>query len=441
MAEKAVASSSKTQPGLTFSQATANAVATPSPFAHTECDISLEKHLPTIRLPKLAGLYPVFFDLRSTTASSEDILNALPVSLLGCVFREDKHIVEMDCMTADEQTALLAHPLTIPGHTPLTPIPPQSTIPRYTLVKLSNVPVRTVTVLETLIRNQFKSHGEIVEIGPHRIATRQWITRRWDLVIKTPADEPLEAPTLFELFGEKVHAWWIRSPKTCLTCKVVGHLSSSPICPRRKKKSSSGHPTAVTAESGVSSDSVTAAPLTTSQRKSRKRQQARQARKAAADPAVPSGNFTLSVPLPSSSTNTDDSRSYIPSFTTSILGSSSTATGMDMDSTSSPPTRPPPSCPFAYNPEQRTALKKMSDEEMANYCESLRLPYADNTDPFYRDFLDLPPTEMARLLRISLAIDYNPASPRPRSRPTTRSVSSARTPPTPSSRRVDKRSK
>src|SRR5438128_3071380 len=204
---------------------------------------------------------------------------------------------------------------------------------------------------------------EVVEIGPHRIATRQWITRRWDLVIKTPADEPLEAPTLFELFGEKVHAWWIRSPKTCLTCKVVGHLSSSPSCPRRKKKSSSGHPTAATAESGVSSDAVTAAPLTTSQRKSRKRQQARKARQAAADPAVPSGNFTVSIPPPSSSTNTDDSRSFIPSFTTTILGSSSTATGMDMDSTlrsiTPPPTRPSPMCPFAYSPEQHTALKKM----------------------------------------------------------------------------------
>src|SRR5438128_5890335 len=129
MAEKAVASSSKTQLGLTFSQAAANAVTTPSPFACMECDVSLEKHLPTIRLPKLAGLYPVFFDLHSTMASSEDILNTLPTSLLGCVFHEDKHIVEMDCMSVDEQTSLLAQPLTIPGHTPLTPLPPQSTIP------------------------------------------------------------------------------------------------------------------------------------------------------------------------------------------------------------------------------------------------------------------------------------------------------------------------
>src|SRR5437879_6175648 len=310
MAEKAVASSSKAQPGLTYSHAAATTAAqTNTPFTRTECAVSLEKHLPAFRLPRPAGQYPVFFDLRSTTASQEDIVNALPHSLLGFVFREDKHVVEADCTSAEEQEALLKSPLDIPGHSPLTPLPPQTDLPQYTLVKLSNVPVCPVAALEVLLCNQFKTHGKVVEIGLHRIANRQWTTHRWDLVVKTPAGEYLEAPTLFELFSEKVHAWWIRSPKTCLSCKVVGHLSSSPSCPQRKKKSSSGHPTVATAESGVSSDAVTAVPLTTSQRKSRKRQQARKARQAAADPTVPSGNFTVSIPPPSSYPNTDDSRS------------------------------------------------------------------------------------------------------------------------------------
>ena len=68
MAEKATASSSKTQLGRTFAQATATSVASVSPFAQTECNVSLEKHLPKVKLPHPAGLYPVFFDLRSTTA-------------------------------------------------------------------------------------------------------------------------------------------------------------------------------------------------------------------------------------------------------------------------------------------------------------------------------------------------------------------------------------
>src|SRR5437773_12579404 len=133
MAEKAVASSSNVQPDLSFAKAAATAAATTiSPFARTACAVSLEKHLPTLRLPRPAGQYPVFFDLRSTTASQDTILDVLPHSILGCVFREDKHLVELDCSSAEEQTALLKSPIDIPGHTPLTPLPPQTDLPHYT---------------------------------------------------------------------------------------------------------------------------------------------------------------------------------------------------------------------------------------------------------------------------------------------------------------------
>src|SRR5437660_11639308 len=123
MAEKATASSSKTQPGRTFARAAATAVPTPSPFAQTECVVSLEKHLPKVRLPRPAGLYPVFYDLCSTTASEEAIIDVLPNDLLGCVFHSDIHLVEMDCISVESQEELLAKPLDIPDHPPLVPIP------------------------------------------------------------------------------------------------------------------------------------------------------------------------------------------------------------------------------------------------------------------------------------------------------------------------------
>src|SRR5437879_443187 len=81
MAEKATASSSKTQPGRTFAQAAATAVASTSLFAQTECVVSLKKHLPKVKLPRPTGLHPVFYDLRSTTASEEAIINILPNDL------------------------------------------------------------------------------------------------------------------------------------------------------------------------------------------------------------------------------------------------------------------------------------------------------------------------------------------------------------------------
>src|SRR5437773_7029300 len=189
-----------------------------------------------------------------------------------------------------------------------------------------------VAALEVLLRKQFKTHGEVVEIGPHRIANRQWITRRWDLVVKTPAGESLEAPTLFELFGEQVHSWWIRSPKTCLTCKVVGHLSSSILCPRRKKKASTSRPAAATADSGVSSRSATAA--STSGRRRHPRSQ--RSSKAAATVEIPTGDFTIDAPLPQPTTPPTDTRSFLPSFTTAIQAPST----MEPDRNKTPPPLP-----------------------------------------------------------------------------------------------------
>src|SRR5580765_33177 len=304
MAEKATASSSNTQLGRTFAKAAATAVASTSPFAQTECVVSLEKHLPKVRLPRPAGLHPVFYDLRSTTASEEAIIDILPNNLLGCVFRLDIHLVEMDCISAESQEELLSRNLDIPDHSPLVPIPPQTDLPNYTLVKLSNVPVCSVAVMELILHKQFEEHGEIIEIGPHQIANQQWITHCWDLVIKLPSDHQLEAPTLFEVFGEKVHAWWIRSPKTCLTCKTVGHLSSSPLCPRRRKKTTPiARRAAGTADPGVSSGSATAATRTPLQMKRLRRKQKLAAEKAAAfaeasgiDAAEPLSSSTPSIP-------------------------------------------------------------------------------------------------------------------------------------------------
>ena len=101
MAEKATVSTSRTQLGQTFAWAAATAVASTSLFAQTECAVSLEKHLPKVRLPHPAGLYPVFYDLCSTTALEEAIIDVLPDNLLSCVFCSDIHLVEMDCISVE----------------------------------------------------------------------------------------------------------------------------------------------------------------------------------------------------------------------------------------------------------------------------------------------------------------------------------------------------
>src|SRR5438128_6649773 len=304
----------------------------------------------------------------------------------------------MDCISVESQEELLAKPLDIPDHPPLVPIPPQTDLPNYTLVKLSNVPVRSVAVMELILHKQFAEHSEIVEIGPHRIAKRQWITRRWDLVIKLPSDHQLEAPTLFEVFSEKVHAWWIHSPKTCLTCKTVGHLSSSPLCPhhRNKKSTPIAHPAAATADPGVSSGSATAATLTPLQKKKLRRKQKRAAEKAATfaeasgiDAAEPLSSVTPSIPTD----HTDAS--------------------MEIETSSN--SYSPDSFPFIISVKQAQELSHLTYAQWMVHVNKVRNGYP-NPIPEVEAFLKLPHTKIiegfqsavARLLKATKSPDLHP---------------------------------
>src|SRR5437016_3080107 len=141
--------------------------------------------------------------------------------------------------------------------------------------------------------------------------------------------------------------------KTCLTCKVVGHLSSSPLCPRHKKKASSAHSAAATAESGVFFRPATVA--TTSGRRRWNRSQ--QSSKTAASAEVPTGDFSIDAPLPQPTTPPTDTCSFFPSFTTAIQAPST----MDLDCNKTPPSLPPyVRCPFTYEHKDQKILKSAS---------------------------------------------------------------------------------
>jgi hypothetical protein len=202
-------------------------------FAQSVCTVSLANYLPKIKTPSPSGKFPVFFDLTSTQASHDEIANALPPGILGVHWRADMNILEVDVQTKEEQSNLLSQPLQLANHLALTPLPSTADSPRYILVKLANVPIASAVTLETVLRRHWEQYGKVKEIAPHRIPGKAWLTRRWDLIIEVdPKSSP--PPTIFEVLETKVLAWWPRAPKTCLTCKIVGHNSSS--CPRKKPK-------------------------------------------------------------------------------------------------------------------------------------------------------------------------------------------------------------
>ena len=204
-------------------------------FARSECTVSLSNYAPSKKTPVLSGKYPVFFDLSATTASHDEIANSLPSGILGVHWRVDMNILEVDVLTEEEQGKLLAEPLQIENHLALTPIPSSANSPRFVLVKLANVPITSAVTMETVLHRHWEQYGDVKEIAPHRIPGKPWLTRRWDLILEVDPLSTTAPPTIFEVFGMKVLAWWPQAPKTCLTCKIVGHNSSS--CPQKKLKS------------------------------------------------------------------------------------------------------------------------------------------------------------------------------------------------------------
>ena len=203
-----------------------------------------------------------------------------------------------------------------------------------------------------------------------------------------------------------------------------------PFIITRKKKPSSGHPAAATADSGVSSGSATTA--STSGRKCRNRTQ--RSSKAAATTEILTGDFTINTPLPQPSTPPTDTRSFLPSFTTAIQAPAS----MELDCNKTPPPPPPyVQCPFMYKHKDQLILKLAMPAQMAEHCESLRRKYADSTDTAIQSFIELPLSDMVHHVQHSLDHEYQPFFPYGQVLRTP----SFRSPPSPSSSRDTKRTK
>src|SRR6185312_17367190 len=172
-------------------------------FARSECTVSLSNYAPSKKTPVPSGKYPVFFDLSATTASHDEIANSLPSGILGVHWRADMNILEVDVLTEEEQSDLLAKPLQIENHLALTPIPSSANSPHFILVKLANVPITSTVTLETVLCCHWEQYGKVREIAPHRIPGKPWLTHRWDLILEVDPLSTTAPPPSLRSLGQK----------------------------------------------------------------------------------------------------------------------------------------------------------------------------------------------------------------------------------------------
>src|SRR5438128_3655174 len=341
----------------------------PTAFHPTECAVNLEQFAAPLHLPPVSSRHSAFVPLPSTykQAWAGDIVSALPLSALGFVPRADIFLLEVCFAAADAQQDFIANPF-ICKHFTAHPLPPAGTPPTFIPIKLVNIPVLSLVVLEQQLRSFWSSYGEVVAIAPHKYKDTPFISNCWDLFLKLSGGKTLSATPFVDLCGCKVMASWPGSEKACPRCKQAGHDSHT--CPRRPASKASKKRT----------------PAPTKQ----------------PAPATPSSPIITPVPA--------------------------TADTADMEEDS--PTSDPITFPFQLTPEQAVQLNTLTAEQWLSHCQNVRSNHP-RTEPEIEQFLSFPIKKIVKIFRGAVQHLMNSLPPTDPPTPTQPPSTSTLTPPIP----------
>src|SRR5438128_9526650 len=141
----------------------------PPAFLPTECAVNLEQFAAPQHLPSVSSRHSAFLPLPSGYKQSwaGDIVSALPLSAVGFVSRANIFLLEV-CFAAQEaQQAFLNTPFTC-KHFTAHPIPPAGTPSAFVPIKLVNVPVLSLVVIEQQLCSFWSKYSEVVVVAPHK---------------------------------------------------------------------------------------------------------------------------------------------------------------------------------------------------------------------------------------------------------------------------------
>jgi hypothetical protein len=213
-------------------------------FLPTECAVNLEQFAAPQRLPPASSRHSTFIPLPIGYKQgwALDILSKLPSNTVGIVPRADIQLLEVCFATQEAQQDFLKTKFSC-KHFDAYPVPPTGTTAQYVPIKLVNVPVLSVVVVEQQLRSLWGLYGEVVAVAPHTYKGTPLLSNCWDMVLRlSGVGSPLSATPFFDLLGFKVMASWPGSDKACPRCKVTGHDSQScpkrPVAKKAKKRSS-----------------------------------------------------------------------------------------------------------------------------------------------------------------------------------------------------------
>src|SRR5438128_555847 len=202
-------------------------------FTLAKCNLKQPEHMPNGHIPNTNEAHSFFVDLKSTNATNTEVLNAINTAgIVRANVRDDLWVIEFVCKDDASVETAMNTTFTVEGKTPVLAIYPRHKTNKTVLIKIANMPFGQEDELRAALANYWSTLGKVIDIQPYMFPGRQWLTKRWDILLQLPdGTKDLKAPPVFNLFGypETIICSWNGSKKACLHCKSAGHSSSS--CP------------------------------------------------------------------------------------------------------------------------------------------------------------------------------------------------------------------
>src|SRR5438128_7689446 len=208
-----------------------------SPFEETVCKLQTPAAYPSRKIPATKERNSAFIDLDKQDATHADVFQALKQlnTISGVKYRRDLRVVEVIFNSEDERNRRVDEMLNTPAQKKVFMNLPRHLVPKVIYVRLANLPLEGRDEISAAIKTHWSQYGEVMDTAPHMVKGTNWLTHRWDLLIRMPNDnDVLEALVSFELLNHPIIAAWAGCPPSCLICLNAGHQAKK--CPSKQLK-------------------------------------------------------------------------------------------------------------------------------------------------------------------------------------------------------------
>lgn len=193
---------------------------------------------PSTRTPPASDPNSAFLDLQKIPSELDGrtIAMALPNTAIGIKFRADTKFIQIFFDEEEEADEFILKKMLTLNDYEIPIIPPKGKLPEKAIIKLANVPIKSVAKISQALKETLAPYCCPTELAPITIRGTNLATTRWEVVAAAIPGKNLSAclPTSIEIFNQKVLLAWPGSPPSCIQCLEVGHFRQN--CPRRTNR-------------------------------------------------------------------------------------------------------------------------------------------------------------------------------------------------------------